>query len=93
MRLMSHIVRRRKKTQSLHRVESVVLQNATQLRFVEHDHVIEAFAPNRPDEALGMSVPPRRARCGWMSGYPSSEYDDCMPDRRLQKLRERLINY
>ena len=31
-------------------VGSVVLHNATQLRFVEHDHVIEAFAPNRSDE-------------------------------------------
>jgi hypothetical protein len=28
-------------------IGSVTPQNATQLRFVEHDEVIEAFAPNR----------------------------------------------
>jgi hypothetical protein len=30
-----------------------------QLRFVEHDQVIEAFAPNRADGALDMAVSPR----------------------------------
>jgi hypothetical protein len=40
-------------------IESVVLQNATQLRFVEHDQVIEAFAPDRADEALDVAVLPR----------------------------------
>jgi hypothetical protein len=34
-------------------------QNTTQLRFVEHDQVIEAFAPNRSDEALDVAVLPR----------------------------------
>src|SRR5258708_4924150 len=47
-------------------VKSVVLQNATQLRFVEHDQVIEAFAPNRADETLEVAVLPRRARRGRM---------------------------
>jgi hypothetical protein len=38
---------------------SVLPQNATQLRFVEHDQVIEAFAPNRSDEAFDVAVLPR----------------------------------
>ena len=33
--------------------------NAMQLRFVEHEQVIEAFAPNRSDEALDVAVLPR----------------------------------
>jgi len=30
-------------------------QNSTQLYFVEHDQVIEAFAPHRSDEALAVA--------------------------------------
>jgi hypothetical protein len=33
-------------------IRRVILQHGTQLRFVEHDQVIERFAPNRADEAL-----------------------------------------
>jgi hypothetical protein len=40
-------------------IGSVILQNATQLRFVEHDQVIEAFPPDRADEALDVAVLPR----------------------------------
>jgi hypothetical protein len=40
-------------------IGSVTPQNATQLRFVEHDQVIEAFAPNRSDEPLDVAVLPR----------------------------------
>ncbi len=40
-------------------IGSAILQNATQLRFVEDDQVIEAFAPNRSDEALDVAVLPR----------------------------------
>ena len=42
-------------------IGSVIVQNATHLRFVEHDEVIEAFAPNRADEALDVAVVPWRA--------------------------------
>jgi hypothetical protein len=35
------------------------LQNATQVRFVEHDQVIKRFAPDRADEALDVAVLPR----------------------------------
>ena len=37
-------------------IGSVVLQNATQVRFVEHHQVIEAFPPDRSDEALDVAV-------------------------------------
>jgi hypothetical protein len=40
-------------------VRSVILQNAMQLRFVEHDQVLEAFPPDRADEALDVAVLPR----------------------------------
>jgi hypothetical protein len=39
-------------------IGSVILQNATQPRFVEHDQVIEAFAPNRAGEALDVAILP-----------------------------------
>jgi hypothetical protein len=39
-------------------IRSVILQHATQLRFVEHDQVIEAFAPNRSDDTLDVAVLP-----------------------------------
>jgi hypothetical protein len=43
-------------------IGSVIPQNAMQLRFVEH--VIEAFVPNRSDEALDVAVLPSwRAWC------------------------------
>ena len=42
-------------------IRSVTLQKTTQLRFVEHDQVIEAFTPNRSDKALDVAVLPRRA--------------------------------
>ncbi len=40
------------------------------MRFVKHDEVIEAFAPNRSDEALDVAVLPRRARCDRMIADP-----------------------
>jgi hypothetical protein len=40
-------------------IASVIPQNAAQLRFIEHNQVIEAFAPNRADEALDVAVLPR----------------------------------
>ncbi len=51
-------------------VGGVILQNAPQLRFVEHDQVIEAFAPDRSDEALDVAVLPRRARRSRMIANP-----------------------
>ena len=40
-------------------IGSVILQNVTQLRFVEHYQVIERFAPDRGDETLDVAVLPR----------------------------------
>src|ERR1039458_10143212 len=51
-------------------IGSVILQDAPQLRFVEHDQVIEAFAPNRADEALDVAVLPWRAWRGRMIANP-----------------------
>jgi len=39
-------------------IADVILQNATQLRFVEHHQVVERFAPDRADEALDVAVLP-----------------------------------
>src|ERR1700719_3232178 len=51
-------------------IRSVILQNATQLRFVEHDEVVERFATDRSDEALDVAVLPRRAWRGRMIADP-----------------------
>ena len=40
-------------------IGSVIFQDATQLRFAEHEQVIEALAPNRADEALDVAILPR----------------------------------
>ena len=39
-------------------ITNVILRHETQLRFVEHDQVIEAFAPNRSDEAFDVAILP-----------------------------------
>ena len=52
-------------------VGSVVLQNPTQLRFVEHDQVIEDFAPNRSDEPFDVAILPWRAGRGRMIADPN----------------------
>jgi len=39
-------------------IGGVILQNATQLRFVEHDEMVERFATDRSDEALDVAVLP-----------------------------------
>src|SRR6202051_3315491 len=51
-------------------IGSVIPQNARQLRFVEHHQLIEAFAPDRADEALDVAVLPRRARRDRMIADP-----------------------
>jgi hypothetical protein len=40
-------------------IGSVILQNATQVRFVEHHQVVETFVPDTSDEALDVAVLPR----------------------------------
>ena len=40
-------------------IGSVILENATQLRFVEHHQVVERFTPDRADEPLDVAVLPR----------------------------------
>ena len=38
-------------------VSDVPIQNATQVCLVEHNQVVQAFASDRADHALGISVP------------------------------------
>ena len=42
-------------------IRSVSLQDTAQVRFAEHDEVVERFATDRSDEALNVAVLPRRA--------------------------------
>src|SRR5713226_738120 len=46
-------------------IRSVSLQNTVQVRFAEHDEVVESFATYRSDEPLNVAVLPRRA---WRRG-------------------------
>src|SRR2546422_4897726 len=43
-------------------VREVTAQQASEVPFVEHDDVIEAFWSNRPDDALGEGILPGRSR-------------------------------
>src|SRR5439155_6232075 len=43
-------------------VREVTAQQASEVPFVEHDDVIEAFSSNRPDDALGEGILPGRSR-------------------------------
>jgi len=54
-----HIFVQREMCPDLVVIGSVILENATQVRFVEHDEVVESFAPNRSDEALDVAALPR----------------------------------
>jgi hypothetical protein len=42
-------------------VRGVRSEDPTQVRLAEHHHVVEAFASDRADEPLGMSVLPGRS--------------------------------
>src|ERR1700720_4474272 len=44
-------------------IRSVSLQDPAQVRFAEHDEVVERFATYRSDEPLNVAVLPRRAWC------------------------------
>ena len=43
-------------------VHEVTAQQASEVPFAEHDDVIEAFASNRADDALGERILPGRPR-------------------------------
>jgi hypothetical protein len=45
-------------------VGNVSLQNVAQVRFAQHDEVVERFAAYRSDQQLYVAVLPWRARCG-----------------------------
>ena len=48
-------------------VRSVSLEDTAQVRFAEHDKVVERFATYRSDEPLNVAVLPWRAWCGRVS--------------------------
>ena len=37
-------------------------QQTSKMPFIDHDDMIEAFSSNRPDDALGEGILPRRSR-------------------------------
>jgi len=51
-------------------IGSVSLKHTTQVRFAEHDEVIERFTTYRSDEPFNMAVLPRRARRGRVISDP-----------------------
>ncbi len=44
-------------------VAEVTEQNPSHVPFAEDDYVVEAFTPNRSDDALDIRILPRRTRC------------------------------
>ena len=44
-------------------VLEVLTQDPEQMRLAQHDEVIKAFASDRSDQPLGISVLPRRSGC------------------------------
>jgi len=50
-------------------VAGVGFEDATQIRFAEHQDVVEAFAPDRANEPLDLSVLPGRACRSWTIAY------------------------
>jgi hypothetical protein len=43
--------------------KSLAAQQTSEVAFVDHDDVIEAFPSNRADDALGEGILPGRSRC------------------------------
>ena len=44
-------------------VLKILGQNAMQMFFVEHDHMVETFATNGTDDSLAVGILPRRMGC------------------------------
>ena len=51
-------------------IRSVSFQDRAQVRFAEHDEVVERLAPDRSDEPLNVAVLPRRTRCDRVVANP-----------------------
>src|SRR6266478_8398373 len=51
-------------------VRSVSLQDTAQVRFAEHDEVVERFATDRSNEPLNVAILPRRAWSGRVISDP-----------------------
>jgi hypothetical protein len=61
-------------------VGEVTVQQTSEVAFVDHDDVIEAFASNRADEALGERILPWRPRGDEDLGHPQAFH---APDERV----------
>jgi hypothetical protein len=53
-------------------VREVAAQQTAEVRFVDHDDVIEAFPTNRADDALGEGILPERPRRDKDLAYPQA---------------------
>ncbi len=51
-------------------IRGVIFQDGAQVRFAEHDHMVEGFATSRSNEPLDIVILPRQARCGRMIADP-----------------------
>ena len=65
-------------------IESVIPQNATQLRFADHDEVVERFAPNRADEPLDVAI----LQC--VSAAQQDDHGSPLPESDEYRLRRKL---
>jgi hypothetical protein len=61
-------------------VREVTAQRASEVPFVAHDDVIEAFPPNRPDDALGEGILPRRSGRDEGLARPQALHPPCERD-------------
>ena len=52
-------------------VRRIFRKNAPKVLGVEHNHMVQALAPDRPDQALNMPVLPGRPELSVYPGYPS----------------------
>src|SRR5947209_17239580 len=58
-------------------VREVTAQQASEMPFVDHDDVIEAFPSNRPDDALGEGILPGRSRGNEDLAHPQAFHPPC----------------
>ena len=69
-------------------IRSVSLQDTVQVRFAEHDEVVERFATDRSDEPLNVAALPRRAWCARViSDLHLHECGGGTPDRMRRRGR------
>jgi hypothetical protein len=58
-------------------VREITAQQTSEMPFVDHNDVIEAFPSNRPDDALGEGILPRGARGDEDLAHPQAFHPPC----------------